>query len=358
MKKVFSLWTVCLSLSSALAMETTFVASDEVSSLKLDLRLNQIHNVEWLKDLFPFACNSDVEWKTGGDPDVASQAQVTLMLAVDPADVSTWNKVGDPLVLESVTGEGLVTWTPTKQSLYLAELKVGGTVVSVGYLNLSDTKDLEGRTSIADAVVVLPSSSVPFTGNPITLSGIEVVLGTTKLIEGSDYQMSYLNNREVGDATVSIAGIGKYKDSVLRCFSIVPALPSVVTDSACAGVFCDLRKDEVLTVAYRTDLHGFTWNTSEEFHSFSSAWLIGGLPDDDAVATVSIAPIATVDSEPDESRRVVIVCAKGEGVKAWHGKAGLYQAKLTVSIGGESVGGSLTRLVRIEKDYGFVIFLN
>lgn len=48
-----------------------------------------------------------------------------------------------------------------------------------------------------------------------------------KLIEGTDYTLSYSNNVNAGTAKVTITGIGKYTESVTTSFEIKPASPEI-----------------------------------------------------------------------------------------------------------------------------------
>ncbi len=48
-----------------------------------------------------------------------------------------------------------------------------------------------------------------------------------KLIEGTDYTLSYSNNVNAGTAKVTITGIGKYTGSVTTSFEIKPASPEI-----------------------------------------------------------------------------------------------------------------------------------
>ena len=50
----------------------------------------------------------------------------------------------------------------------------------------------------------------------------------TLLKEGMDYKLSYADNKNAGDATITITGIGKYEGEVYRGFTIVKARNELV----------------------------------------------------------------------------------------------------------------------------------
>lgn len=76
------------------------------------------------------------------------------------------------------------------------------------------------KTSIKGAVVSGLKKKV-YTGKTLTQKPV-VKKGTTALKEGTDYTVSYKNNKNVGKASVIITGKTKYKDSVTVYFNIVP----------------------------------------------------------------------------------------------------------------------------------------
>lgn len=46
--------------------------------------------------------------------------------------------------------------------------------------------------------------------------------GSKKLVRGVDYTVSYMNNKAIGTATMTVYGIGKYKYNVKKTFKIKP----------------------------------------------------------------------------------------------------------------------------------------
>ena len=72
-----------------------------------------------------------------------------------------------------------------------------------------------------------------YTGKAIAPAPV-VKYNGKKLVKGRDYTVKYANNKAVGNATVTITGIGKYGESVKKTFKINPkavALSAVTPDS-------------------------------------------------------------------------------------------------------------------------------
>ena len=139
---------------------------------------------------------------------------------------------------------------------------------------------------------------------------------------------------------------------------VVPATGEDVAAEA-KGANLDLRTNEVFVCNLNRD-PVFTWNTSENFTTNppgASVWCVGGLPEEaNAVATISLDPMASRTAEPDATRRIMFCAQSGEGAKRVRDVApGYYLARLTVTLDGEPVPGELTRIVRITG--GLVIFL-
>ena len=65
-----------------------------------------------------------------------------------------------------------------------------------------------------------------FTGSKIT-QNITVKYSGTVLKEGTDYTVKYKNNKNVGKATVTIKGKGRYEGTITRTFKIKPTKPTI-----------------------------------------------------------------------------------------------------------------------------------
>ena len=81
------------------------------------------------------------------------------------------------------------------------------------------------RTSIAKATVSGISAKT-YTGKAIAQTPV-VKLGTKALKKGTDYTISYKNNKAVGKATVTITGKGAYTGTVTKTFKINPKATSI-----------------------------------------------------------------------------------------------------------------------------------
>ena len=60
-----------------------------------------------------------------------------------------------------------------------------------------------------------------YTGKTVK-PGVTVKNGSTTLVEGKDYTLSYKNNVKIGTATVTVKGKGKYSGSKKLTFKIIP----------------------------------------------------------------------------------------------------------------------------------------
>ena len=82
----------------------------------------------------------------------------------------------------------------------------------------------DGETTIPSSKVSVNTYSKTYTGEPITTSVYVYKPGSTygRLVEGSDYTVTYTNNINVGTATVTVTGIGSYTGTVTNTFEIEP----------------------------------------------------------------------------------------------------------------------------------------
>lgn len=94
----------------------------------------------------------------------------------------------------------------------------GGTVV------LEAGQGAQGELNVPATMQVKSIPNQTYTGLSIKLSEdvLQVSHGTTRLVAGVDYSVSYKNNKAIGTATVTIKGKGNYKDTVTTQFNIVP----------------------------------------------------------------------------------------------------------------------------------------
>ena len=88
-----------------------------------------------------------------------------------------------------------------------------------GYLNITPK-------SINDTDIELsPIADAMYTGSPIT-QDVTLKCGTRTLVQNVDYKVTYANNIEAGEATITINGIGNYTGTQTGSFQIIkPATP-------------------------------------------------------------------------------------------------------------------------------------
>ena len=125
---------------------------------------------------------------------------------------------------------------------YETDLSAGtGTVTVTGIGNFTDTVQQsftivtasddgslsggadEASVSLAAATVKLKASKAVYTGKKIKVGVASVTLSGAKLAAGTDYKVSYSNNKAIGKATVKVTGTGSYTGTAKATFKIVPA---------------------------------------------------------------------------------------------------------------------------------------
>ena len=126
----------------------------------------------------------------------------------------------------TVTFEGKVLQEGKDYTIsYRNNLNVGvATVIATGmgdYTGYTSKNFTITKRAMAGGTVSV-ASSLSFTGSNITPSVTVKVAGRT-LTNGTDYTVSYSNNKNVGKATVNITGKGNYSGSLSAKFDIVPA---------------------------------------------------------------------------------------------------------------------------------------
>ena len=82
-----------------------------------------------------------------------------------------------------------------------------------------DGKPIYGTLSLSDAVITVPDQT--YTGKALK-PAVTVKYGSTQLKAGTDYTVSYKDNKKIGTATVVIKGKGSYVGEKTASFNIVP----------------------------------------------------------------------------------------------------------------------------------------
>ncbi len=102
-----------------------------------------------------------------------------------------------------------------------------GTVIITGIGNFTDTrrvpfeivKPVVEKVSLNDCTITLDKSVFTYDGQAKEPT-VTVKHGSTTLAKDTDYTVSYSNNVNAGNASVTVTGMGNYTDSVTKSFSI------------------------------------------------------------------------------------------------------------------------------------------
>lgn len=86
-------------------------------------------------------------------------------------------------------------------------------------LQYAQKNGIQYKMDLSTAAVSGIKSSYRYTGKAITPS-VKVKLGSQTLKKGSDYQITYKNNKKIGTATVTITGLGNYAGEIRKTFKI------------------------------------------------------------------------------------------------------------------------------------------
>ena len=148
-----------------------------------------------------------------------SKASVTLSTSTYAYD----GKAKKPGVTVKLNGKTLKNGTDYTVS-YSNNIKVGTAKVTItgkGNYTGSVSKTFKIKNKFKKATVSGISTKA-FTGKNITQS-ITVKYNGKTLKNGTDYTVSYSNNKKIGTATVKIAGKGSYTGTITKTFKINPA---------------------------------------------------------------------------------------------------------------------------------------
>jgi gliding motility-associated-like protein len=120
---------------------------------------------------------------------------------------------------------------------YSSNTNVGTAMVTIrGIGNYTDTKT-QTFVIVAKAASTLDLDAIAnqtYTGSTITPT-VVVKDGSTTLVSGTDYTVTYSSNTNVGTATVTITGIGNYKGTKTQTFVIVAKAASTLALDAIAN---------------------------------------------------------------------------------------------------------------------------
>ncbi|MBQ6698141.1 MAG: S-layer homology domain-containing protein [Oscillospiraceae bacterium] len=157
--------------------------------------------------------------------------------------------------------EKVVTTSGTIDGVTIPDVQYTGNRVNAGTFTASLTIDNATATldvtitpkSISGAVIVLDNNAnLVYTGNTITPDVASVTLDGTTLIKDTDYTVSYSDNTNAGQATVTVTGKGNYKDTANANFTIEKATPVVTAPTAKAGLAYTGQAQELVNAGSTT----------------------------------------------------------------------------------------------------------
>ena len=139
-------------------------------------------------------------------------------VTVDPVNDDGTAKV--PAIKVVLGGKTLVAGTDYTYVVSNNTNKGTASVVVTGKGNYTGTKNATfviNAASIANATVTV--KDVQYKGKPVK-SAVTVKVGGVTLKEGTDYTVTYSNNKKIGTAKVTITGIGNYAGTKVETFKI------------------------------------------------------------------------------------------------------------------------------------------
>ncbi|MGC2873385.1 fibronectin type III domain-containing protein [Ihubacter sp. mB4P-1] len=172
----------------------------------------------------------------------------------------------------SLSEDGTSVTIAVQKDYQLEDVKVNG--VSKGAVNtvtglktgdaveITVSKIEKTVVDLADAVVTISADSYAYTGKYIKPSPT-VMYDGKKLKKGTDYTVSYSNNKKIGTATVTVTGIGDYSGEETLEFKIIPKKVSIASVKSKAKKSLTVRwKKNPQATGYQVQ-----WRKSSKFSS-------------------------------------------------------------------------------------------
>lgn len=158
---------------------------------------------------------------------------------------STWKLTGDSYVT-SISGKGSINYNGytlyVNGTAHTESNPVSGVTTSTNDTGASDTTKTDTTTITKLGAATLSYASAIYNGKKRTpsVTVTATVNGTKKtLTKGTDYTVTYKNNKNVGTASVVIAGKGSYTGTITKTFKIRPigtAMTALAAGSKCFTV--------------------------------------------------------------------------------------------------------------------------
>lgn len=178
-------------------------------------------------------------------------------------------KIDKPVVTEKIysyTGEEITFEIPSSDYYQVKDnkkIEAGSYQATVSLKDKANyvwadntTEDIKYNFSIINndvrfATISDLENSYTYTGEAITPTP-SVKLGDDVLTLNDDYTLSYTNNLNAGEATITITGIGSYKGTLSKTFTILKANPVVTTPVAKTNLAYNGNSQDLITAGSTT----------------------------------------------------------------------------------------------------------
>ena len=168
------------------------------------------------------------EGTTNSEPDFTITPK--SIKKVDVEFVKSWDYTGEEIKPEVTVKDGgkvLVEGVDYKVSYENNVNATNEAIVRIdGLGNYNDNRKIKftivpKSVNSADITALVEPTSVEYTGSAITVN-LTVKDGEKVLVEGTDFGTEYVNNINVGTATIKVTGLNNYKDVKEVTFEITP----------------------------------------------------------------------------------------------------------------------------------------
>ncbi len=246
-----------------------------------------MHTVTWTVDNGSnTASATQVVTVVENTPPTVAVKNITVVLGDDGAAIITPSEINDG----STDNCGIESYVLSKSTFTIADLGENTVTLTV--------KDTSGNESTADATVTVLKSITDTDITTATIADLvytgqaqtpipQVEDGATILTQDTDYELSYVDNTNVGTATITITGKGNYNGTRTVTFNITKASLTVTADSGQTKVYG--ATDPALTYT----ITGFVNSDTES--SLDTGVSIARATGED-VDTYTITPSGAVDS--------------------------------------------------------------
>ncbi len=202
---------------------------------------------------------------------------ITASSAITSVTAGVYNSSGKAVTSASATPNSttfnvyeldedvLFSQVPVGSYTYVIEATVDGTTYTVLDYSFKVT-----ARKLSNATISSINARYTYTGSKIKPTPKVKYSGTT-LTKGTDYTVSYSNNKSVGTATITIKGTGNYTGSVKKTFKIVPKKVSNLAVKSSSS-----KKITVTWTALKS-VRGYQiqYSTSSDFSNAKTVTVVG-----------------------------------------------------------------------------------